>query len=220
MGIDHMGRVQPAPDPDRQAFAAVFIEDVQHPERLAAIGPAMDKIIGPDMVAVFQSQPDAGSVIQPEPSLFRLLRWHFEPLPSLQPFDALVVHLPAVDGMRRPRNRAAMRRCGDAAIAVAAVLSCQIDHVRDQPFFVSPASWQCALGRTMLPKHPASPAFGNAQFATNMVDAGMVDAGPAARGAQKFPRAASVRISLSSVRSDTVRRRRSLSCCCRFSSFN
>src|SRR3546814_7239606 len=52
----------------------------------------------------------------------------------------------------------------------------------------------------MLAKHPAYPPLGYRQFATHMIDAA-----PPARRAQKFPRAASCRINLSSVRSEIAR---------------
>jgi hypothetical protein len=48
----------------------------------------------------------------------------------------------------------------------------------------------------MLPKHAADPALRQSQL-----DSNVVDAGAAAGGAQKFPRAASARIILSRVRS-------------------
>lgn len=46
------------------------------------------------------------------------------------------------------------------------------------------------------------------------------NAGTSTRGAQKFPDAASFKISLSSVRSETARRRRSFSFCSRFNSLS
>ena len=57
--VDHVGRVQLSLHPDRQAFAAELIQDVQRPERLAVIGSAMDKVIGSDVVATLRSEADA-----------------------------------------------------------------------------------------------------------------------------------------------------------------
>jgi len=54
--------------------------------------------------------------------------------------------------------------------------------------------------------HPADPAFGRLQLQSDVIDASA-----APRGAQKFPFAASVRIILSSVRSETARRSRAFS---------
>jgi hypothetical protein len=69
-----------------------------------------------------------------------------------------------------------------------------------------------ALGRTVLPQHPAGPAF---RYAKRRRD--VPDAGAAAGGAQSFPEAASFRISLSSVSSATAFRSRAFS---RSSSFS
>ncbi len=55
----------------------------------------LDEVIGPDMVGIFWSQPDAGSVIEPEPPFLRLLLWDFEPLLPPDSLDPLLVHSPA-----------------------------------------------------------------------------------------------------------------------------
>ena len=51
--------VQPALHPDHQAFPAELIEDVQRAERLAIIRAAMDRVIAPDMFAIFWPETDA-----------------------------------------------------------------------------------------------------------------------------------------------------------------
>ena len=56
------------------------------------------------------------------------------------------------------------------------------------------------LGRTMLPQYPAGSALRHFELVADMVDTGTTTS-----GAQKFPFAASFRINLSSVRSDTAR---------------
>jgi hypothetical protein len=65
----------------------------------------------------------------------------------------------------------------------------------------------------VLAQDTANTTLRNLQFAADEVDASATT-----RGAQKFPRAASERISLSNVKSDTARRSRSLSFWSRFSS--
>ncbi len=64
------------------------------------------------------------------------------------------------------------------------------------------------LGQGKIPTDPdaIAAALGNLQLVPNVLDAGA-----APRGAQQFPAAASLRISLSSVRSATARRRRAFS---------
>ena len=56
--IDYVCRVQLALHPDRQAFPAVFIQDVQCPERLPVIGPVMHEVVRPNVVAIPGTQPD------------------------------------------------------------------------------------------------------------------------------------------------------------------
>ena len=77
----------------------------------------------------------------------------------------------------------------------------KLDDVGGEPLRILVSRRNAALRRAMLSEHPADPALGHFQLGTNMVDAGA-----AARGAQKFPRAASARIILSSVRSDPALR--------------
>ena len=65
-GVDDVGRVELATDPDRQALPGELVDDVEHAELSAIVGPALDEVIGPDMVGVLGQKPDARSVIQPE----------------------------------------------------------------------------------------------------------------------------------------------------------
>jgi len=71
-----------------------------------------------------------------------------------------------------------------------------------------------ALGGAMLAKHAANPTLRHLQLRAHVIDAGAPT-----RRAQKFPFAASARIILSSVRSETARRRRAFSASRSFSRF-
>ncbi len=125
-----------------------------------------------------------------------MAHWYLQPLEPPQALDPLVVDLPA--GLTQQGR--------DPAIAVATVLARQLDHVRDKPFLVCAASWHVALGRAILTQNTTGTTLGYPELITDMVNTLA-----AARGAQKFSRAASARICLSSVRSETARRRRSFS---------
>ena len=70
-----------------------FVHNVQRPEDLAVVGSVMDKIIGPDMVAVLWPQPYAGSVRSTRDALSSLFHWYFQPLSPPQAFNALVIDL-------------------------------------------------------------------------------------------------------------------------------
>ena len=142
------------------------------------------------MVRALRAQPNAGPIVQPEPTFLGLFLGDFQPLPPPDPFDPFVVHMPA----------GVVQHPGDHATPIASELSRQLDDVISQPVFIRQADGHLALRRAMLSQCAAGPALGYAKGLPHMVDA------PATAGrAQKFPRAASVRIILSSVRSETAR---------------
>ena len=87
--------------------------------------------------------------------------------------------------------------------SLAPILIGQFNDVVRQTLLVSLTLRHLALRGPMLPERAAGPALRYAKFSSHMVDAF-----PATRRAQKFPFAASVRINLSSVTSDTARRSR------------
>ena len=123
-------------------------------------------------------------------------------------------------GMEFPDNRrkaddscrSTMQHHRDAAIPVAAVLEGKRDDVGGQGRVIIRCRRNLALCGAMLTENPARPSFGNAKFSNNMIHTG-----PATRGDLKFPRAASARIILSSVRSETARRSRAFSVSSSFS---
>ena len=59
----------------------------------------------------------------------------------------------------------------DPPVSVAAILAGQLDHVRDQALLVGTAARDAALGRAMLPQHPASPALRDPEPVADMIDA-------------------------------------------------
>src|SRR3954470_1217797 len=109
------------------------------------------------------------------------------------PLHPLVVHQPA--GLPQ--------ECADLAVAIAAVLARQRDQVGGELLLILFAPRRFALCRAVLRERPAGAALGDGQHGPDVLDTGAPT-----RGAQKFPRAASCRISLSSVRSAIALRRR------------
>jgi hypothetical protein len=195
--IDHINCLELPLNPDGQALMSEFIDHVQHPILPPVMGAILDKVVAPDVVRPFCSQSDAGSVVEPEAALLRLLTRHFQPLQSPDPLDSLVVDDPA--------SCRAQELC-DLPIAVAAILAGESDDIGREPFLIVSTLRNTPLRRTMLSEHPADPPLGQPQGGSNMLDAGT-----ATGGAQKFPEAASFRICLSNVRSATARRSRAFS---------
>ena len=157
------------------------------------------------MVGMFWPQPDARAVVKPNPALLCLFVRDFKPFPPPDPLDALVIYVPA----------SLVQQARDHAIAVASELPRQLDDVLGQPFFIWQAAGHLALRGAMLPKCAADPPLRYAKGLPNMNNTLT-----AAGRAQKFPLAASVRIILSSVRSDTARLRRWFSASSSFRRFN
>src|SRR5207247_6334824 len=96
------------------------------PISASIVGAVLDKVVGPDVIAVLRPQPDARSVGQPEPASFGLFRWDLQPLASPDTLDPLVVDYPA----RLPQQ------FGDLAIAVAAVLPGKLDNIGRETLLV------------------------------------------------------------------------------------
>src|SRR5262245_1416356 len=145
------------------------------------------------MIALLRPQPDARSVGQPEPAALGLLMRDLQPLALPDTPDPLVVDCPA---------RLAQER-GDLAIAIAAVLPSKLDNIGGETLLVLTTARDLALRRAMLPERRAGATLGDMQLRSHLPNAGT-----ATRGACKFPRAASCRMSLSSVKSETALRSR------------
>jgi hypothetical protein len=65
------------------------------PRSASIVGAVLDKVVGPDVIAVLRPQPDARSVGQPEPASFGLFIGDLQPLASPDALDPLVVDYPA-----------------------------------------------------------------------------------------------------------------------------
>ncbi len=195
--VDDIDGVQLPVDPNGQTFVRKLVDDVQHPVFPSLMRAILDKVVGPDMVRPLGAKTDTGSIRKPQPPALGLLGGNFQPLAPPDPFDPFVV-----DNSAGGRSQ---KLC-DLPIAVAAILAGELNDVGGQPFFVISPRWNAALRRTVLSERAADPSLGHFQLGSNMVDAGA-----ATRGAQKFPFAASARIILSKVRSETARRSRAFS---------
>ena len=57
--VDHISGPKPAIDPDRQALAGELVDQVEHAEPPSVMCPALDEVVGPDMVGPLRPQTDA-----------------------------------------------------------------------------------------------------------------------------------------------------------------
>jgi hypothetical protein len=120
------------------------------------------------MVGPLCSQADAGSVAKPEAASLRLLLRHFQPLPSPDPLDPLVIDDPA--GLR------AQEFC-DLAVAVAAVLAGEINEVGRESGLIVSTLRNAPLRRAMLSEYTADPALGQLQGRSHVRNAGAATGG-------------------------------------------
>ena len=56
--VDHVGALELAGDPDRQALAGELVDDVQHPDLPAVVGSGFHKVVRPDVVGALRPKPD------------------------------------------------------------------------------------------------------------------------------------------------------------------
>ncbi len=95
------------------------------------------------------SEPDAGSVCEPQPTPFRLLLGHFETFPPPNTFDAFVVHEPAI----------AAKKSRDPSIPVPTELAREIDDLSDKLPLEGGGPRSTTLSGTGLAKDLACPSF-------------------------------------------------------------
>jgi hypothetical protein len=144
-----------------------LVEHVEHPIFASVMGAILDKVVGPDMIAVLRPQSDARSVRQPEPAALGLLRWDLQPLASPDALDPLVVDDPA---------RLA-QQFGDLAIAIAAVLPGKLDNIGGETLLVLTTARGLALRRAMLPERRTGATLGNMQLRSDLLNAGTATRG-------------------------------------------
>ena len=190
--VEDIPRVQLSLDPDGEAFPCKLVDHTQHTEHMSIMGAVLHEVIRPDMALMRWPQPNARTVIQPETATLWLFHRDFQPLPAPNALDTPLVHMPALV----PQERR------DPAIAIPATLFGQVDDRACRGVLVIAADEVLALDRAVLADHAAGPAFGDAENPDRIAFAGR---------AQNFTWATSLRIWLSSVRSEPARRSRRFS---------
>jgi len=165
--VDDIDCFELAGDTDRQAFVGKLVNDIEHAISASIVGAVLDKVVGPDMIAVLRPQPNARSVGQPEPAALGLLVGNLQPLTLPDTLDPLVVDDPA---------RLA-QELGDLAIAIAAVLPGKLDNIGGETLLVVTAARDLALCRAMLPERRTGATLGDMQLRSDLLNAGTATRG-------------------------------------------
>jgi hypothetical protein len=71
-----------------------LVDDVQHPVLPPVMGSILDKVVGPDVIAVFWPKTDARSVIEPQPPALGLFGGDLQTLSPPEALDPLVIDDP------------------------------------------------------------------------------------------------------------------------------
>jgi hypothetical protein len=186
---------------DRQAFPGELVNQGHEPELSTIVGLRLNEVVAPDMIAVLRSQPNAGAVVEPQPTSRLLPFGYFKPLTAPDPLDAITANLPAGFGKKRP----------DPTIAIASIMRSQRDNRSRQRIFISPDDGGVSLRPAWLTDDPAGMTFRKTVLLPNALDCLA-----APLGAYKFPKATSLSTCFSNERSATRRFRRTFSRCSSF----
>src|SRR4029077_2961151 len=157
----HIVRTEAALRHHREALPAELVDDVQHAVLPPVPGDVLDEVVAPDMAGPFRPQPDAGTVVEPEPASLRLFARNLETLPPPDPLDHRQADVPA---------RVSKERM-DASITVAAIQPRQFDDVRGQEPLVRIVLQAFALGRSVLAEHRTGPPLGYPEDLADLLDA-------------------------------------------------
>ena len=147
--INDIRRVEFAGNADHQWLLCKLINDVEDAVGAPVMRPVLHEVIGPDVIGPLRSETDAGSVVQPEPPALFLLRWDFQPFTLPDPFNALVVDVPA----------GVLQQTGDDPVSVVTILAGKDDDVLGQLLLIGPPAWNLALRGSVLTKYETGPTF-------------------------------------------------------------
>ena len=84
-------------DLDRQTLPRVLVEYRQESDRPAIVRSRANEVIGPDVILMERTEPDARTIVEPQSAAFRLFRWHFQPFALPQPQHPAVTALPPLE---------------------------------------------------------------------------------------------------------------------------
>ena len=115
------------------------------------MSPGLHKVVAPDVVPIGGPQPNAGTIVEPQPSPPWLFLRHFQSFPTPQSFDPFMVHEPPLL-LKHNRN---------PPIPIPTVLRCQLGHLPYQPGLVVRDLCLATLRAARLTQHPTRTTLRN-----------------------------------------------------------
>jgi hypothetical protein len=71
--LDYVIAVQPPGHAESQTLPGELIEEGQQPQAAAIVGTRFYEVVAPHMIPLLRSEPDAGSVVEPQAAAWLLL---------------------------------------------------------------------------------------------------------------------------------------------------
>ncbi len=138
--LEHVVGSDLASHHDRQALPRVLVQHCQQLQRTPVVRPRGHEVVRPDVAPIQRPQPDARSVVEPQPTSLRLPLRHLQPLLPPDPLHPLVLHPPALDA----------EHVRDASVAVAAESTRESHDITSERPLVTRHFPRPALGRLWL----------------------------------------------------------------------
>ena len=143
--VKHIIRLDLPGHYNRQRLPTVLVDDCQNFDRPSVTCSIHHKIIGPNMVAMRGPETDTGTVIEPQPTPFRLFLRDFQPLLTPDTLHPFVVHLPTVTSQKRRYP----------SVSITTIPGGQGDYLTPEGFLIIPDTYNSSLGGSGLTYHPA-----------------------------------------------------------------
>src|SRR5438270_2146859 len=133
----------------QQAFARVFVDQVEDAHTSAIVCPCAHEVVAPHVITMSGPQPHARTIVEPQPTTWLLLLWNLQPCATPDTLHTVLANPPA----------SSLEQRRDPAIAVTTVLAGKLDDRLRECIFVFTPYRTIALRAARLVGQPARPAL-------------------------------------------------------------
>lgn len=103
---------------DHQALSGVLIDQVQYPRCATILRSGAHEVVAPHMVPALRPEPNARSIVEPQPPPWLLLLRNFQPFATPDALDSILANMPV-----RP-----LQQSRDASVTAPPVLAGQFNN--------------------------------------------------------------------------------------------